>query len=511
MPSAALRLEESRRETQRRLIARGGLHEFLRQSWPHIIPAPFVDGKHIGEVCHHLEAVSRGECRRLVINQPPGTSKSIAVSVVWPIWDWLTRPDRRFMFASFDESLAFRDSTMSRNLFTSTWFRQLYGDLCGHGPGCRHPNVTHSRTVKSADASDTMRVWYNSHGGFRYSTTPESGALGWHAHIQVSDDPTKPQAVLAGGKDSQNALQRTMTWWSGTMATRRADPNDFSRVVIMQRIHENDLAGEMLREGGWTHLNLPMEFVPETACVTRWGGDWRTEAGELLCPERFSRAVVEQMKTREMGPYIYSAQCQQMPIPPGGGIIQQIWLIEEEFTIEKLREAGALFIQSWDCAFKGLADSDFVVGQLWAWLPGLDQFYLCDEVRDQLDFPSTLKAIEAFSLAHPYSTSTILVEDKANGPAVISVLKDKFPGMTPVTPLGSKEARVHACTPLFASLRVRVMRGARWLENWRLELTRFPRWRYDDCVDATTQALLHLNQGDKGWNYWMSRLLLKAA
>lgn len=498
-------LDEARFEMQRRAIfRRGGLHNFVRLAWPHISPAKFVDGKHIRVLCNHLEAVTFGECQKLVVNVPPGTSKTMVTSVIYPVWDWLFFPHHRFMYATFDDSLASRDSEASRNLLVTPWFRRLFGDQCGH-QNCNHPRVTHSRFEEtSRSAADTLGVWWNSNGGFRFSTTVESKATGWHAHRQIIDDPTKPQSILGGATDAKNALSRVKTWFSGTMATRRADPSDFARIIIMQRLHDDDLSGHVLREGGWTHLNLPMEFDPDTRCVTPWGADWRDEKGELLCPERFPPDVVAELK-KDMGPIIYSAQENQNPVPPEGGILQETWIEYHDETAESLIAKGAVCLQSWDAAFEDSPESDRVAGHLWFWLPSDDCFYLTDVDCSVRSFVQTVESVKAFCKRFPFAWDK-LVEKKANGPAIVNTLSATIGGFTLVAPLGSKAARVVAVSPAFAARRVKVKRDQSWTADVVKEWTRFPKYGFDDNVDAMTQALAFWLKEDSGWTRWMGHL-----
>ena len=502
---AARAIEQNRLKVRQSILA-GGLYAFVKFFWSTVEPcAPFVDGWHIELICAHLEAVSRGEIDNLIVNQPPGTSKSSVISVIYPVWDWLVfAPWDRFMVAGFDESLQTRDSEKSRNLVNSNLFRILFGDLCGHRPGsCSHPSVIHSRHDKSRDRSDTLGVWYNAAGGLRFSTTVQSKAVGWHAHKQIIDDPTKPQEVLGGsGADARNALNRAITWFSGTMATRKSDPKNFRRIVVMQRLHDGDLCGHLLRTqpGDWVYLFLPMEFDPDRAYKSRWGNDPRKERGELLCPGRFDAIAVAQLK-RDMGPLLYQCQCNQVPTIPGGNIIKDEWLGEHEYSSLELERMGGQGVISWDCSFKDLASSDWVSGQVWYWLPSDDCFYLTDVRNGQWDILATMANIEAQCKAHPMLMKR-LIEDKANGPAIITLLAGL--GLEPVTPLGSKDARLMACTPAFASGRVKLRKGMPWTQRVKDELTRFPKFTTDDNVDAATQALGYFLQSQSAtWVKYM--------
>lgn len=459
------------------IVRRGGLSAFVAAAWSQVESSPMVWGWHLDEICAHLEAVSRGEIRRLIINEPPGCSKSLITSVFWPTWDWLNRPARKWMFSTFDASLARRDALRCRGLIASQWFQDRWPQLAiGNDP----------------DQQRTMGVYYTTGGGFRFSTSVGGGATGWHSHIQVVDDPTKPKDVQAGGDVAREALRRTETWWKQTMASRKADPQDFSRVIIMQRLHEDDLAGSCLREGGWEHLCLPMRYDETTRCVTSVGGDRRTVPGELLCPARFSEEAVAETE-RDMGPQVASAQLQQRPAPAKGLIFDRAWLANEYGP--KDLPSNATWVQSWDCAFKDLSTSDYVVGQVWCCVGA--RFYLVDQVRAHLGFDATRAAIIDMTIKWPQAT-TFLIEDKANGTAIVETLKKDFSGVIAVNPQGGKVARANAVSPLFAANDVFVPKAehAPWINAWREEMASFPMARHDDSVDATTQALTYMHEQD---------------
>ncbi len=459
-------------------VRRGGLAKFVQLGWHVVESSPLVWGWHLDEICNHLEAVSRGELKRLVINVPPGMSKSLITSVFWPAWDWITKPQRKWMFSTFDADLARRDSLRCRELLTSDWFLPRWSDRV--------------RVYDGEEKQRTMGVYYTTAQGLRFSTSVGGKATGWHSHIQVVDDPTKPQDVKDGGDKAREALARTWAWWTGTMSSRKADPQDFARVIIMQRLHEEDLAGQCIASGDWTVLCLPMRFEAARACVTEWGGDRRTEEGELLNPARFDESAVAETE-REMGSQVAAAQLQQRPSPAKGLIFERSWLSKEWGELP----SHPRLIQSWDCAFKDLATSDYVVGQVWANLGS--EYFLVHQVRARMTFSETCQAIRDMTKMYP-KTSAKLVEDKANGTAVVDALLKEIPGMLPVEPCGGKVARANAVSPLFEAGNVYVpsLRDAPWVAGWREEMATFPMGRYDDAVDATTQAVNYLHATPAG-------------
>jgi len=272
------------------------------------------------------------------------------------------------------------------------------------------------------------------------------------------------------------------------------------------------LSGYLLERGGYDHLCLPSEYDPGRSCVTSIGfQDPRTEKGELLFPGKFPRGVLDEAK-RDLGPYGYSGQHDQSPTPVGGSIIKEEWIrywypleAKPPIPVVVSTENGAreipqeplpprldMQIQSWDLAFKGNSTSDFVAGHVWARTGA--RFFLLDRTHARLDFPQTLQAIRDMTKRHVEATEK-LVEDKANGPAVLATLRNEIPGMIAVQPNGGKESRLHSVASLFAAGNVWLPHPsiAPWTPEVVAELVRFPRAPNDDDVDACTQALARLN------------------
>lgn len=469
-------------ELDRALVKKGGLYKFMQLAWSHVESAEFVPAWHLEEICKHLEAVSRGECRRLVINVPPGCGKSLTVSVFWPVWEWITRPKRKWMFASFDASLSQRDALKAKGLIQSEWFQARWGYRANAKTLKRRGLTPVGIVTESQEKQNTASIYWSSGGGLRFSTSVGGKSTGWHAHIQVCDDPVKPKDVQGSSKASWTIIKAANEWWANTMASRKADPKDFSRVVIMQRLHELDLAAICIRDG-YTLLSLPMELEGEP-CKTPWGGDRRTTQGELLCPDRYDLASVRET-AKDMGPMVAAAQLQQRPTPSGGTIIKTPWLMKRWKTLP----ARVRWLMSWDCAFKDLDDSDYVVGQVWAYT--LAEFFLVDEVRDQLDFVSTCQALKDLKEKYPQARK-ILIEDKANGTAVENALRKEVPGIILCNPQGGKTARLNAVSGYFQAGNVYLPEGKPWVGDYVVEISRYPKWPHDDRVDATSQALIHV-------------------
>lgn len=480
------------------------LAEFVRGAWPIIEPGtPLVWNWHLDAICEHLEAVTDGRIRRLLINIPPGHMKSLLVSVFWPAWVWTKRPEWRALFGSYAMDLAIRDSVRCRDIITSDWYQDTFRPQW---------KLKGDQNVKS--------YFTNSQQGFRFSLSVGGQATGWRGDAMVVDDPLNV-------KDQWSSLarQEALRWWDQTMSSRLNDQAKGARVIIMQRLHEEDLAGHVLRKGGYEHLCLPSRFEPERLDSDRdripritgigWS-DPRTERNELLFPGLFPAEVIAEAEI-DQGSAGFAGQHQQRPSPSEGGVFKKHWWrywqpkgaslppvvvrlpdgsIEYREAVE-LPERFTRQAQSWDCAFKDTKGSDFVAGGAW----GEDKAdkYLLTQRRDRLSFTATVDAIVAMSVAYP-GTSAKYVEDKANGAAVIDTLRKKIAGLIAVEPEGGKISRANAVAPMVESGNVYLPHPAiaPWVLDYIEEHAAFPSGQYDDQVDQTTQILNKWGNGRTG-------------
>jgi predicted phage terminase large subunit-like protein len=449
-------------------------YEFVQLAWTHKPPGtPFNDGWHIEVICDALERCYRGdpEYRQIAFCIPPGHSKSSLVSVLWPVWCWMQDPTLGIFNTSFDKTLTYRDAAYSLELIQSEWFEARWGDIL------------------SVDPAAAIGEHTNSRGGFRFSTSVGGAGTGRHPDIVIIDDPQKPKEV------SPNTLAAVESYWNNTLRSRERDPRTVRRVLIMQRLAVRDLAGVLEEEGGWHFVVLPFRFDPARA----YPKDRRTEKGEILWSARHSEETARALE--RMPPRDRAAQLQQLPVPEGGAIIKDEWIKWYDAA-----NSGKLFdaegkplpgpprfvqkIQSWDLAFKATSESDFVAGQLWG--VAVADYYFIDGILERLDFVATIAAIMKMCSAHP--GSAVLIEDKANGPAVMAALGGNVPGVVAVEPLGGKAARLNAASPLFEGGNVWLPKGHPVAEALAISLVSFPVAPHDDDVDACTQVLNYLHQ-----------------
>lgn len=424
----------------------------------------------MGLVANHYTAVANGEIRDMVINVPPGTSKSMISCVLFNAWDWIANPWRKFMYVCYDESLSHDFSRRTLDLITSDWYQ------------ARWP-----LKIKRGERAAVHDYW-NEKGGRRFSTMIGGAATGVHAHIIVVDDPHKPKDLQLGGDSAKHALEEAWKSWTGTFRTRRADAKSFARVCIMQRLHCDDLAGRMLKDPNVVHLKLPMEFNPDKAYRSKWGNDWRTEAGELLAPQRFPRAEVDADRVA-MTARDFAAQMQQEPTAEDGTIFHRDWF-NSRWVVPP---HGAKWLISVDASNKDKKDSDFTCIQVWAHVG--PSFYLVDQACARMAFSAALGAIRAFRNKWP-QVSQILIEDKANGPAIVDSLRLNETGVVEVSPEGGKEARAQAVEPLLRALNVHFPPDyiGPWVGELIEQALSFPVGSHDDMVDCMTQALLFMSK-----------------
>jgi predicted phage terminase large subunit-like protein len=471
-------------------LATRSLREFVRQAWHIVEPStPFVPGWHIDAIVEHLEAVTRGEIRNLLINVPPRHMKSLLVSVFWPAWEWIRWPERRWLYSSYGAQLSIRDSIKCRRLIESPWYQHHFGHVFA---------LTSDQNTKGR--------FDNNRSGYRLSTSVGGAATGEGGDRIVCDDPHNVQEA-----ESDAVRKATLDWFDVVMSTRVNDPKTAAKVVVMQRCHQQDLSGHLIEQGGWEHLCLPAEF-DGAACTTSLGwSDPRTEHGELLWPDRFGPKEVADLKV-SLGSYAAAGQLQQRPSPSGGGVIKRHWFrywqprgmdlppvmvrlpdgVERAIVAIEMPRRVDEQIQSWDCAFKDLETSDYVVGQAWGRLG--PTYLLGDQIRGRMDFPATLNAVRELTRRFP-GTMAKLIEDKANGSAVIQMLYREIPGILPVNPEGGKIARAAAASPLIEAGNVYLPHPlyAPWVNDFIEECAAFPNGAHDDQVDAMTQALLRWN------------------
>ena len=470
------------------------LKEFVHEFWDVLEPGtPMAWGWALDAMCLHLEAAAHRQIKRLIINVPPGTMKSSLTNVFFPAWVWAEiNPSERFLAVAFTESLALRDSMAMRRLILSPEYVVRYGERV---------QLTRDNNAKGE---------YDTNARGRRAVRPITAATGVRANILLIDDPNNAAEVHspAHRRSINNA-------YDNSLSRRGADPKKYVQICIMQRLHQDDLTGHLETKGGWEVLRLPEKYEPEHHTKTSIWEDPRTERGQLLFPEFRDEADYAQAAI-DLGSFGVAGQLQQRPVPTGGGIVKRWWwryhapamllgslppvavLMPDGTTLEIHAVATpAKFerkITSWDMSFKGHKDSDYVVGQAHGSI-GADT-YLLDQTRGQWDFVRTKAEVRRFAAKHGDIREHI-VEDKANGTAIISELHSEISGLIGWEPEGSKESRVHAESPAIEAGNVYLPHPALapwvstdFLPEWEL----FPNGVNDDQIDPLTQARQRLRK-----------------
>lgn len=472
-------------------LAHKSLAWFIRGAWATVEPStPLQWNWHIEAICEHLEAVTRREIKQLLVNIPPGHMKSLIAAVFWPAWEWLHKPGEKTIFGSYAADLAIRDSVKCRDLILSPWYQDSFRPEW---------KLSSDQNVKSS--------YRNTSKGERLSLSVSSKATGFRGDKLVVDDPLNAKEAY-----SKTARDEANDWFFRVMSTRVNDPATAARVVIMQRLHDQDVSGMILERGGFEHLCLPSEFDSARRIYTSIGWtDPRADDGELLFPEKYSSDVLAQAK-KDLGDD-YEGQHNQRPNPADGAVFQDGWwkfwkpigsALPEFYDLRRPGSTEPVLcevieiprefdetVQSWDLAFKKNAGTDRVAGGVWS-RKGARKF-LRDQVCDRMTFVETLDALRKMVAKWP-NCRAIYIEDKANGPAVMSMLGEEIPCLVPVEPEGGKETRAHAVSPQVRAGNVYLPHPAiaPWVMQLIGECRAFPKGANDDQVDQMTQALTQM-------------------
>lgn len=435
---------------------------------------------HHRQLMDRLEKMLNGEIKRLMVFMPPRHGKSEIVSRKFPAYALGKDPNTKIIGTSYSSSLA---SSMNRDV-QRIIDSQLYNDVFPETTlsGSNVKTSSHGSYLRNADEFEVV-----GYRGSYKSAGIGGGITGSGADIAIIDDPIKNRSEA----ESKTHRDKIFDWFTSTLYTRLE--KDAKVLVTLTRWHEEDLAGSLLQKAQedpeaeqWDVISYPA--ISDLGDPNRDPTDPRKE-GEALWEDKYSAETLKVMK-KTIGTYEWSALYEQKPSPSTGGIVQREWFQFYKAAPEKFDQV----IQSWDLTFKDAKQSDYVVGQVWGSI-GADR-YLLDQVRDKLGFTETIRAIQNLSNKWPEAKAKI-IEDKANGPAVISSLKKKISGLIPHNPEGSKEARAFAVSPQIESGNVYLPEKATWIHDYVEEWIAFPNGAHDDQIDATTQALIRLDKKKK--------------
>jgi len=464
-----------------RAILRSDFYAFVHRSVLELHPSiAFQPNWHLEVMSQRLDAVRRGEIKRLIISIPPRHLKSICGSVCLLAYFLGHDPTTQIICASYGQDLADKLARDCRSIMTSKFYRNMFG--------------TRLRQT-------TLHDFATVEGGFRMATSVGGVLTGRGADVIVIDDPLKPDEAV-----SDIARSAVNQWYDNSLRSRLNSKQDGRIVIIMQRLHEDDLVGHVLRQEEWEVVSFPaISEIEETHEFETIYGRFRhhRRIGDILHPEREPREVLDTLR-RSMGEYNFAGQYQQSPAPLGGGMVKQEWF--KRYSDRDLPQSFDKIIQSWDTANKPSELADYSVCSTW----GIknNRIYLIHVLRERMAYPDLKRAVHRQSDVH--RPDVILIEDKASGTQLIQeLIEEGVSNVQKVKPERDKVMRMHAQTASIENGFVYAPLEAHWLADYMHELTTFPRSRYDDQVDSTSQALGWLKTPTPGILEYYRRLCME--
>jgi predicted phage terminase large subunit-like protein len=451
----------SQRIAVERELGQRSFADFYAMAWSTMDPEPFLPGNHIRVIAYHLQRAARRDVLKLVVCIPPRHSKSLMCSVCFPAWVWTWWPAAKFITASYDHKLAGRDSLASRRLIESPWYQERWGDIVQLQP----------------DQNQKLH-YQNKAGGVRFVGSPGSGVTGHGCDFALFDDP---HDITSGESDAERLEARI--FWFETMSGRFNNPAKGVSIVIQQRVHEQDVAGECIRRG-YHVVVLPARFEHKHPNLHAY--DWRTKEGQPLWPEKFTDAVLTGLWQTLGGAdgYAVAGQQQQRPQPREGGMFKRHW-----FKIVEALPTGIIWVRAWDLAgteATGNTDPDWTAGVKFGFHPESKRYFVGNVVRDRLDPGGVDRMILNTAILDGHQVAIFLPQDpgsagKADVRAKVSNLAGYAIKTEPMT--GSKATRA---TPLASQAEAGnvFLYRADWNEDFLAEICAFPTGMHDDQLDA---------------------------
>lgn len=459
---------------------------FMTEAWQVLQPnRKFVWSWHYELLCEYLTMVKERKVRRLIINVPPRTAKSTIATICFPCWVWTTQPQHCFLCASYSKDLSTEHSLARRNLINSEWYQHRW-----------------EKGFRLASDQNQKSQFDNTSRGQMIATSVGGTITGKGGDTLIVDDPLSADQAL-----SEAERHTANQWFDNTLRTRLNNPDSGAILIIMQRLHERDLTGFLLEQepDTWTHIRLPLVAEKDEEWIFPMSKKRCTrKEGQVLQPERFPPDVVETLRKRRL---MFAGQFQQSPAPLAGNIIKRadvryyggIDPVTGEADVS-LPDEFDMKVLSVDCSFKGTEDSDFVaIGVI-----GVkeNKRYILNVVNQRLGMMATEKELRRQRKLYR-TISAILVEDTANGPAIIERLKHNVSGVIAIDPRGGKLARLYAASGEWEAGDWYVDRNAAWTEPFLEQITKFPNATSDDMVDMMSQTAVWLQARNIGlFEHW---------
>ena len=424
----------------------------------------YQDNFHTQAIAHHLELCRQGDIKRLIINVQPRSLKTLVTSIAWPAFILGHNPACKIMHCTYSSDFAMEIARDFRRIVNSSWYRRLFPAM---------------RIYRDVDSElETTR------GGGRLALSIGGSVTGRGCDILIIDDLLKAEDAF-----SRTVREAANDYLARTLYSRLNDQAKGVIVLVAQRLHEEDLPGRLLKQGGWEILKLP-SIATESESIPVGNSRFHTRRpGDLLQPARESRQELDRTRAI-MGGMVFQAQYQQAPIPEAGNIVQLKWF--RQYDVLSPPTTGSQIVQSWDTAIKGGDTNSYSVCTTWRLAGG--SHYLIDVLRRQCDYPALLQLV--VGQRNLYDADTLLIEDKASGSTLIQDLPHHYQ-IDPIAirPEKDKRTRLAAVSSLIEQGLVHLPREAPWLSEFLEEILGFPQRRFDDQVDSFSQYL--------GW--WRNR------
>jgi predicted phage terminase large subunit-like protein len=445
-----------------RHLLRQDLLTFAHRCFQTVAPGQvYQHNWHLEAIAHQLMACLEGRCRRLILTLPPRGLKSLFCSVALPAFALGRDPTQRVICCSYAQDLAAKHARDCRSVMESPWYREIFART-----------RIDPRKNTEAEIETTGK-------GFRLATSVGGPLTGRGGNLVIIDDPMKPSDAYSEPKRAS-----VSQWYETTLLSRLDHKAEDVVIVVMQRLHVDDLVGYLLKQEAtaWTQLSLPAIAEADEIIPIGGGRVHRRAIREALHPAREPVAVLERLRA-EMGSLAFAAQYQQTPLPLEGGLISWRWFRTHQLAPQ--RQPGDLVVQSWDTASKAAETNDFSVCT--TWLIRQQACYLLELLRGRLEYPALKrKAIELAKAAQP---DAILIEDKGSGQSLIQELRELRICPIPIDPEGDKITRMSVQSARIEAGHVLIPGCASWLGEFQREILSFPHGRHDDQIDSVSQAL----------------------
>ncbi len=453
-------------EAARKEELRKNLGKFFVRSFEHLNPDTRLTlNWHIDCLSEYLTGCFNKELKRLIINIPFRMLKSSMCSIAFPAWGLGLNPALKFMCVSYADTLSTDLSVRSRQLVESDWYHDLF------------PNLKLLKDQNQKTRFDTTQ------NGYRYSTSTGGGAIGMGANFLIVDDYLSSR-MAKSDQERETALMA----FNPSFKTRLNNQNDDVIIVIEQRLHEKDLTGMLLKEGGFEHLCLQGKF--EKRKIFSFGNFEKVaEEGELLQEDRLSDKVLDELQ-KSLGSEDYAAQIQQNPMAAGGNIVKSAWFKRYDLSrfpnIEEIINFFDTIVSSFDTASSEKETADPTAIGIWG-IKGNDA-YLLFVLNERMQVPDLER--EGERLINHYKPHHNLIENKGSGIGLIQKYTRELPfGIVKIDPKGEKSMRLRNNLSKIENGRIFLPEKADWLFDYETQMTKFPKAEHDDMVDMTSQFL----------------------